>query len=359
MVFVLIVVFLLALYADMLLRGPVPLFVGMDRIEYNRTIAGPLHPYIFEYGFLFAASIGCFFVHPRLKGGDFDSRFLGLLLAFLAYFALTGNRFSAFYAFMCFFVLPLATLPALKTAGVLPPPPRRRTPWKATLFSPAALVVAAALGAVLILMLLVNSVVNVRGYDDPAAQFLQRTLIQPVELWWTTWDGLNDHTDQAFGLAWDATLGNPIDPTRNTSIQMLMVKNLGDDRATELIADGAQYAGGYPEILFELVGPWFALPVALAFGCITAVLLRLVITSICIERFALAFVALYVYYAFSLLYIGGMLNFLIAWTFWVKCGALLLLWFMARHHVAAASRASGALHRSTIILPPLDGRNHR
>ena len=40
-----------------------------------------------------------------------------------------------------------------------------------------------------------------------------------------------------------------------------------------------------------------------------------------------AFFALYVYYAATLLYIGGMLNFLTVWTFWVKLGAFgVVLW---------------------------------
>ncbi len=329
--FMALCLFLIALYLDMFLRGPIPLISGMDRLEYNKLFAGPLHPLVFEHGFLFAAPIGCLFVYPRLSGKDFDFRFVGLLVAFLLYFALTGNRFSAFFAFSSFFVLPLAAVLALRSARALPPPPRRTSRWKSILVSRSGLHLALISGSALILMLLLNSFVTVRGYDDPTQQFQQRTLIQPVELWWTTWNGLADRLSDSFDDTWDYLFVNAIDPKRNTSIQMLMARNLGYDRASDLIDLGQQYAGGYPEVLFELLGPWFALPVALAFGIITAMLIRLIVESVCLGKFATAFFALYVYDPFSILYIGGMLNFLIAWTFWAKCGVLLLLYILGRY----------------------------
>jgi hypothetical protein len=313
--------FLAVLYLDMLFRGPVPLFSGIDRLEYNSDMAGPLHPLVLEYGFLFAGIIGCMFVYPRLHGRDFDFRFLGLLVAFFAYYALTGNRFSAFYGFAGYFAIPLAALTAAHSVRTLGPTPRRRSPYKRFLCSRSAVVTAAAGFAFALAALLVNNIVNVRAYDDPGELFAQRTLIQPVQLWFNTWIGLGDRVDDSFN-PWNAAFVNPIDATRNTSIQVLMIKNLGDARAEELIEAGTQFAGGYPEILFELFGPWLALPIALAFGGITALLMRTLVASVYLGRFLTAFFALYVLFGFNLLYIGGMLNFLATWTFGVKILAL-------------------------------------
>lgn len=334
-VFVALLVFWVALYAEMLARGPIPLFAGIDRLQYNQDFAGVLHPFVFDFGFLFAAALGCMFVRPRLHGSDFDFRFFGLYVAMLAYYALTGNRFSAFYSFTSFFVLPLAALPALEAAGRLPAPPVRRNPWKRFLCSRSALLLGVAAAALGIVLLLLNSVLNVRAYDDPADLFFQRVLVQPVELWWTTWAGLEQRFGGSFADAWDALFVNPIDPTRNTSIQMLMIKNLGDQRAAELLDLGQQYTGGYPEVLFELLGPWFALPVALAFSVVTVSLLRLIVVSVCLDRPLTAAMGLYVFYGFSLLYIGGMLNFLLVWTFWAKC-LLLVLVYLAERRLSAA-----------------------
>lgn len=329
-----LVVFLLALYGDMVTRGPIPIFAGIDRLEYNRVLAGPLHPLVFDFGFLFAVVLGIGLVHPRLRGGEFDFRFLALYGAFMLYFALTGNRFSAFYSFSSFALMPMAALPMANGLGMLPAAPHGRSAFARLLCSRAAL----ALGVMALLLslaaLLINNLVTVREYEDPAEQFAQRSLIQPVQLWWTTWQSLGSASETSQG--WQDAFINPIDPTRNTSIQVLMIKNLGDDRAAELLDNGQQYAGGYPEILFELFGPGLAMMAALLFGFITAFLLRLVVGSVLLGRFVTAFVAAYVFYGFSLLYIGGMLNFLIVWTFWVKCAALLALYLFGRWRSAPA-----------------------
>ena len=321
MAFMALAAFVLALYGDMATRGPIPLVAGMDRLEYTSTIAGPLHAILMEQGFLLAGLIGVMMVVPRLAGRDFDFRFLGLYLSVMVYFVLTGNRFSAFYSFTSFFIIAFAALPAMAAVGRLAPPKGRRSPLVALLCSRFAIFASLVALAFGLSALLVHSLVTVRGYDDPLAQFTQRTLVQPVQLWWTTWRDLQERaTDPS--LAWDAAFVNPIDPTRNTSIQVLMIKNLGEARAAELLDNGQQYAGGYPEILFELLGPFLALSASLAFGVATAWLLRLIVVSTAHGRVATAFMAIYVCFGFSLLYIGGMLNFLLVWTFWAKCGLL-------------------------------------
>lgn len=321
LVFVLVSIFVIALYVDMLWRETIPLFQGIDRLDYNRYFAGPIHPFAFDFGFLLATLIGTMMVYPRVRGREFDFRFLAIYVAVITYYALTGNRFSAFYSFTSFFVIPIAAVPMLAQLGYLPAAPKRRTFFARVLVARTTVVVAISLLGLALAELLAYSLTSVRGYDDPADQFLQRSVVQPVQLWWMTWHGLSESSTNA-GLAWDAAFLNPLDPTRNTSIQALMIKNLGGARAGELLDNGQQYAGGYPEILFELLGPITALAVALAFGIATAWLLRLIVLSVVRGHLLTAVLATYVFFGFSLLYIGGMLNFLLAWTFWMKCFAL-------------------------------------
>jgi hypothetical protein len=334
--------FVLAVYIDMLTRGPVPLLAGIDRLDYNQDMAGVLHPLLFDFGFLIAGTAGALFVLPRLRGRDFDFRFFALYLAVLLYYALTGHRFSAFYSFTSFFVIPLAALPLVQAAGRLPPAPRARPTWKAFLCSRAAAMLALLLGLLAVLGLLLNSVIGVRGYDDPWELLFQRTLVQPVELWWATWRDLDQRLGASVTEAWQALFVNPIDPTRNTSIQMLMIKNLGDERALELLDIGQQYTGGYPEVLFELLPASLALPVGFVFALIAALLLRLTVVSVALGRLATAFMALYVYFGFSLLFIGGMLNFLLAWTFWLKCGLLIVVYVGERLLERRVPRVGGS-----------------
>lgn len=343
------VAFIVALYGDMLVRGPVPLFVGMDRLEYNKDIAGPLHGVLGDHGFVLAYLLGMLFVVPRLAGRDFKLPAFGAYVAVLFYFALTGNRFSAFFTFTSFFLIPVAALPLARSVGRLPPPPAQRTAAIAFIVSPAARVMLLALLGVGLTATLLHSVINVRGYDDPAEQFYQRIVVQPVELWMSTFAELDARAPDSFASVWDGLFVNPIDPTRNTSVRLLMINSLGFDRALELVDQGEQLAGGYPEIFFELLGAWLALPAALVFGIATAWLLRIVVRAVCLGRFFTGLTGIFVFYGFTLLYIGGMLNFLIVWTFWVKIAALLLMMLIERRHVATAVAGTDPVQLSAIM----------
>lgn len=346
-VFVALAIFVAAAYIDMVFRGPIPLLTGMDRLEYNKDYAGPLHDILNDNGFLIAFLLGLTFVYPRVHGHDFKTGALVLYGVIMVYFALTGNRFSAFYAFTSFFIIPLATLPLLASVGRLKPPPRKRSDVIRFLLSPLARYLV-GFGALLFLVaLLLNSVVNVRAYDDPANLFFQRILVQPIELWWASWAELQNYSDTSFTTAWYELFINPLDASRNTSVRLLMINSLGYERAAELAEFGTQFAGGYPEIFFELLGVWRALPVALIFGIATVLLLRLAVVSTALGRIGTAALAIYVFYGFTLLYIGGMLNFLITWTYWVKCATLLVVYLIERQHIG--SKRFRHVRRSTSI----------
>ena len=58
-------VYVLALYADLLMRGNIPLFTQLERYEYANLVAGPLYHITIVHGFLLAAGIGLGFVYPR------------------------------------------------------------------------------------------------------------------------------------------------------------------------------------------------------------------------------------------------------------------------------------------------------
>ncbi len=332
LIFFLLLAFVVAMYADMVIRGPIPLLAGMDRLEYDGEFAGPLHAIVKEHGFMVAFLLGMTLAYPRIHGGDFRIGPLALYVAIMIYYALTGNRFSAFYAFTAFFVIPLAGIMLLRARGMLASPPKKRSSVIRFVVSPAARALALAVGVVTLVLLLLHSVVIVRSHDDPAELFFQRVLVQPVELWWATWTDIQAYGNTSFDNVWNELFVNPLDATRNTSNRFLMLNSLGYERALELAQMGQTYAGGYPEVLFELLGPWRALPAALIFSIVTVLLLRLVVIATCLGRIGTAITGTYVFYGFTLLYIGGMLNFLIVWTYWLKCAALLVVYLIERRH---------------------------
>jgi len=320
--------FVLLLYLDMFRRGHIPLFEQMERYEYARLYAGLLHHVAVDYGFLIAGMFGYFFVYPRLVGRGYFYRFPILLGIILVYFVLTGHRYSAFFEYSSFFILPWASVALLKSINALPPLPARLSLFRTIMSKRGTWVFISVVGICLVIVLIRNSVVSVRAYDDPVAMIKQRVLIQPAELWWATWDRQIQNGEWTPGMAWKLMFEDPIDASRNTGIQYLMVKALGYERARDLLSQGTQYAGGYPEVLLELAGPYAALPLAFLFAAVTLTLLRLVLIAVSRGCLATAIMGIYVYYGFTLLYIGGMLNFLTTPTFWLKVAMLFIVyWF--------------------------------
>lgn len=318
--------FILALYVDMFRRGVVPLFVGMERGEYTLEYGGQLHAVLFDVGNLLVFAMGVLSVYPRMLGRHTDLRYVALLVCLFAYAVLTGHRFSAFLSFTIFFVLPRAALHL--GPGVLLPDPRFESgPLRRLLRTLTFRRFAYALGLATVTGILVNSYLNVRGFEAATAliSFMQRVLVQPAELWFVTYDRVIVAGDFSTARAFEFLFFDPIDPTRSTSTQYLMALALGQSTAARVIGEGVQYNGGYPEIFFEMFGPVWGVACVLAVAGLTGLLLRATLRAIREGRLASAFAAMYVLYALMLTLTSGMLNFLIAWTFWVKVG---LLWAM-------------------------------
>lgn len=373
-VFWLSALYVIGLFADMLLRGVIPLFDCMERYEYLSDYAGPLHLALFKYGPLIALQLGTFCVYPRLRGGSYDYRFLLQLVVLLFYSALTGSRFSAFYSLSLFFITPFSLVLAAKLYGGLPPRDRRTTLVGGLLDHPLFLALLGLVVVVIVSFTMIHSYANVRAeggckdtirsmpmnsplatamaqkrietlkhiqdtqgtlarFLDPKTLFRieQRILVQPIHMWFMTWDRVVESHDRDPAGALNFVFDRDHAREGNRSIQYLMSRTLPAERAAYLKSVGNQFAGGYPEIFYELLGPWFAWLAIALFAGVTALLLRHWLLSVLRGHFLTAFFAAYVYYAFLVMYIGGMLNFLIVSTFWTKVALLAFFsWYELR-----------------------------
>lgn len=317
--------FLAWLFVDLIRNGTIPLLSHMERFVYTDEYAGSAHRWLIAYGNFLTFWWGMMFAAERLRNRRLDIRYLGLLAVLVLYMLLTGNRFSAFYSFGSFFLMPLSAVLAV-TAGPASKEPfgylrgflgRREV---IVLGTTAVLLIGAAVLGIL------NNLTKVRGYEgaEIKAHIVERVLVQPAELGWLSYQRVFEFGQWEPYRVFDFLFQSPIDPNKNTTPQYLMLTTIGEPRTHEHLSEGFQFAGGFPEIFFELFGPIMAWPFLAAAGFIAAGLTALMIKGMIQGRYASTFLATYVLYGFYVMYIGGMLNFVTVSTYWIKVVALLM-----------------------------------
>ena len=175
MTFVLSLLFLIFLFYDLLDGGPIPLF---DRIERFNYAGGGAHRWLFRYGNFLTFWWGMMFAAQRIRHRRPDWRMLGLLAATAVYDFMTGNRFSAFYSQISFFIAPWAAVVVLQRTDK-----SASFSWIRRTFGSGASRFA-ALGLALTLIATVsfaiyNNLANVRGFSGVEVwrQAFDRTLI--------------------------------------------------------------------------------------------------------------------------------------------------------------------------------------
>jgi hypothetical protein len=300
----------------------------MDRIDFQSQYAGPVYNFSYQMGFIFSLITGLFFVYPRILNGSYDYRFAWIMAAQILFFLLTGNRASILYLLLGYFAIAIGPIFLLKARGRGLPPDETPGRVHAFLTRKTTRTVIVTLAVALFTVNILNNFFNVRYSEDSSeaqTALVQRTLVQPIELYEVTWQRIVDGELSDTSFAWDLIINNPIDPTKNTGIQYLMAASLGEQRTTEIVGEDSQYAGGYPEVLIELFGATLAIvPLVLAALCV-AFMYRELTVSLCYGRPATFVLAGYLLFSFNLLYIGGMVTFMLALTFWIKLATFALV----------------------------------
>jgi hypothetical protein len=317
-------IFLGSLYFDLIRIGSIPLFARLERFVYTAQYAGAAHRWLILYGNFVTFWWGVMFAAERLRNHRIDIRYLGMLGILMVYMFLTGNRFSAFYSFGSFFVVPLAAAVAADIGGNGSAAPFS---WIGKTFRRRDLI---AFSALIVLVAITSSVgiynnlANVRQFqgDEILSQFWERLLVQPSELGWISYERVFNFGQWQPDHVFDFLFQAPLDATRNTTPQFLMLATIGEPRTHEHISGGFQFAGGFPEIFFELFGPVYAWPFIFGAGYIAAGLTAVMIKGVIQGRYLSAFLSLYVLFGFYVMYIGGMLNFIATPVYWIKVAAL-------------------------------------
>jgi hypothetical protein len=317
-------IFLGYLYFDLIRIGSIPLFARLERFVYTAQYAGAAHRWLILYGNFVTFWWGVMFAAERLRNRRIDIRYLGMLGILMAYMFLTGNRFSAFYSFCSLFVTPLAAVVAVDIRDN-----RSAVPfsWIGKTFRRRSLIVfgaSAVLAAITLAVGIYNNLANVRKFhgDEILSQFWERLLVQPSELGWLSYERVFNFGQWQPDRVYDFLFQAPLDASKNTTPQFLMLETIGEPRTYEHISGGSQFAGGFPEIFFELFGPIYAWPFIFGAGYIAAGLTAVIVKGVIQGRYASSFLSLYVLFGFYVMYIGGMLNFIATPVYWIKVAAL-------------------------------------
>ena len=317
-------VFLGYLYFDLIRIGTIPLFARLERFVYTAQYAGAAHRWLILYGNFVTFWWGVMFAAERLRNRRIDIRYLGMLGILMLYMFLTGNRFSAFYSFGSFFVTPLAAVIAADIRDN-----RSAVPfsWIGKTFRRRDLM---AFSAVVVLAAIVssagiyNNLANVRQFqgDEILSQFWERLLVQPSELGWISYERVFSFGQWQPDRVFDFLFQAPLDASRNTTPQFLMLATIGEPRTYEHISGRLPVCRRISRNLLRTVRP--RLCVAIHFR-----------RRLHRRRFdrcgrqgrhpgplRSAFLSLYVLFGFYVMYIGGMLNFIATPVYWIKIAAL-------------------------------------
>ncbi|MEH2610388.1 DUF6418 domain-containing protein [Bradyrhizobium sp. AZCC 1693] len=313
--------FVVALWAEFLARGQIPLLAGIERFDYTRLYGGFLHRRLMEWGPMLAFQLGIFFAAPLVHDKPLDWRFGALLGALILYLFLAGHRFSSFYVYASFFVMPIGAILIGRLA---------RSSSDGNAISKRLLAYFAVGGvalAILVVTAVVYSYVVVRGEGaELLAKLSQRILVQQGEMWWMTYKRVFLEGNWNGSFAAYKLFVEPFDPSRNSTMQFLMESALPLIRAHRILGDGSAYSGGWPEVLFELGGPIGGFVLVALSAIVFSEFMFLMTRCIVQERYATCFFLTPLLYAVSVNLVSGMVNSFIQMTFLIKVVAALVVY---------------------------------
>jgi hypothetical protein len=343
--------FLVALMADLLRGGVIPLFAGIERYIFSNELAGPFHGMLVKYGLHISLMLGLFFAYGELIAGKPDRRFLMLLGLTFFYLLLVGNRFSAFFSYGTWFATGWTIVSIRNRKRRTPSAPRENDPVMLKPISAAgrirrrigiAVIVLGTMGmmsyGIYRSLTFTRDLVGTEALEN----LVHRVFVIQGELFTATYERVFEKGRYDPSDAFDKIFVHPVwDPDRNTTIPYLMELEIGD-RIYPILEIGSTYTGGYPEILFELLGPVFGFAGVVVAGLILGLMYRAMFRAAIEQRYIKAALIFWIAYLVLMFHAGGMLNTFGNWKFVVKVSFVLfwLLYEFGRVRPSSAPQAA-------------------
>jgi hypothetical protein len=239
----------------------------------------------------------------------------------LLYLFLVGHRFSSFYSYGSFFLIPIGAVLLAQEAAGLSGRKLFRTPVLRQLGMAGGALLVLTIGAI------AYSYTFVRQFEGAVLAFKlsQRLLVQQGEMWWMTYERVFLRDNWSSSLAAYKLFVDPFDPSRNSTMQFLMELGLPlIERAHYILALGSAYTGGWPEVFFELGGPIGGFVLVALSALIFSEFMFLMTRCIVQERFVTCFFLTPILFTLSLTIVTGMVNSFIQVTFLIKVAAAMV-----------------------------------
>ena len=313
-------IFLFVVLLDILSK-PIPLFSSIGKGEYYINFASPIVKYFYTYGTFISFFIGYFIFITFRKKNVFDLVFLFLFFEILLIFLLLGNKFSALFTSLCFFLIPLSLI----------------TLSKEKIFPKINLKFVRFTALVLFIFIAYNffSYFFLNPEWSPTyglAMFGNRLLIQQGQIFSSTFSRVVDLSIIDSSLAFFRVFKDPVyNLESNTSLHFLMFQDIGINTYTQIEA-GYGFTSDLSAILLELFGPTFALVIYFLFSLLLAFVLYLILCSILKYKYITVFFGIFVYHSIALSIIGGKLTYFCCGEISMMYGLKVFLFVLAYYY---------------------------
>lgn len=313
-------IFLSVVFLDILSK-PIPLFSSIGRGEYYLNFASPLVKNFYTYATFISFFIGYFIFVTFRKKNVFDMVFLFLFFQIQFIFLLLGNKFSALFTSLCFFLIPLSLL-TLSNETVFP-----KLNLKLVRYTALALFVFIAYNFF--------SYFFLNPEWSPTyglAMFGNRLLIQQGQIFSSAFNRVVDLSIIDSSLAFLRVFKDPVyNLESNTSLHFLMFQDIGINTYTQIQA-GYGFTSDLSAILLELFGPIFALVIYFLFSLFLAFILYLILCSILTYKYITVFFGIFVYHSIALSIIGGKLTYFCCGEISMMYGLKVFLFIFAYYY---------------------------
>lgn len=319
---VIISMFLVFLCLNLARAGTIPLLDKIERYDFAVNHGGAIHGVLIKYLAIISSLLGVCIAYSYLVKKKLNVLAATNIFVILVYGLLTSHRFSYFNKVLVFSFVPMGVMMAGRMYLVY-------------LYATITVIKKKILLSLLLLIILTTSVgsvvysyaiIRTSGDATLLSKIDERVLIQQGELWFATMNMHENDNSLSLSKQFELLFTNPIDPARNTSIQLLTVNQVGLAETRRLGSIGQQYAGGFPEIFLSLSN-YAILPLATLFtGVLLGFVTILFITSVTSGKVLCCVLGSFLLYGVYLTLFNGMLNQYFQITFCIKVILFLVLY---------------------------------